>query len=80
MQSLVSSGATLPTTSLAEELSTLRVSDLLCCARLDCRYIAAFWWCKVDCLIKVAIEESRFDIDLIAFKVEMVDKREEYPD
>jgi len=35
---------------------------------------------KVDCLIKVAIEESRFDIDLIAFKVEMVDKREEYPD
>jgi len=76
MQSLVSSGPTLPTTSLAEELSTLRVSELLCCARLDCRYIAAFWWCIV---IKVAIEESRFDIDLIAFKVE-IDKREEYPD
>ncbi len=35
MHRFVTSGPTLTTTSLAVEVSTLRLSDLSCCARLD---------------------------------------------
>ena len=42
--------------------------------------IATFRWREVDCFLKIAIEESRFDVDLVAFQIEVIDQRDEDPD
>jgi hypothetical protein len=34
-------------------------------------------WREVDCFLKIAIEESRFDVDLVAFQIEVIDQRGE---
>jgi hypothetical protein len=39
--------------------------------------VASFRWRQVDGLLKITVEESRFDIDLAAFQIEVVDQREE---
>jgi hypothetical protein len=31
--------------------------------------IATFRWREVDCFLKTAIEESRFELDLVAFQI-----------
>jgi hypothetical protein len=45
-----------------------------------CWNIATFSWREVDCFLKIAIEESRFDVDLVAFQIEVIDQRDEDPD
>jgi hypothetical protein len=47
---------------------------------LVCWNIATFRWGEVDCFLKIAIEESRFDVDLVAFQIEVIDQRDEDPD
>jgi hypothetical protein len=42
--------------------------------------IATFRWREVDCFLKTAIEESRFEVDLVAFQIEVTDQRDEDPD
>jgi hypothetical protein len=47
---------------------------------LVCSNIATFRWREVDCFLKIAIEENRFDVDLIEFQIEVIDQRDEDPD
>jgi hypothetical protein len=47
---------------------------------LVCWNIATFMWREVDCFNKIAIEESRFDVELVAFQIEVIDQRDEDPD
>jgi hypothetical protein len=44
------------------------------------RDVAALWWRQVDCLFEITVEEGRFDVDLVAFKIQVVDQREEDSD
>ena len=39
--------------------------------------VASFRWGQVDCLLEITVEEGRFDVDLVAFKIQVVDQREE---
>jgi hypothetical protein len=47
---------------------------------LVCWNIATFMWREVDCFNKIAIEESRIDVELVAFQIEVIDQRDEDPD
>jgi hypothetical protein len=47
---------------------------------LVCWNIATFMWREVDCFNKIAIEECRFDVELVAFQIEVIDQRDEDPD
>ena len=42
--------------------------------------VASFRWRQVDCLLEITVEESRFDVDLVAFEIQVVDQREEDSD
>jgi hypothetical protein len=44
------------------------------------RVIASFLWRQIDGLLKIAVEECRFDVNLVAFKVKVVDQGEEDSD
>jgi hypothetical protein len=42
--------------------------------------VASFRWGQVDCLLEITVEEGRFDVDLVAFEIEVIDQREKYSD
>ena len=42
--------------------------------------VTAFGWREVDCLFEITVEEGRFVVDLVAFKIQVVDQREEDSD
>jgi hypothetical protein len=44
------------------------------------RNVASFRRRQVDCLFEITVEESRFDVDLVAFEIQVVDQREENSD
>jgi hypothetical protein len=44
------------------------------------RDVTSFRWGQVDSLLGVTIEEGRFDVDLVAFEIEVVYQREKDSD
>jgi hypothetical protein len=42
--------------------------------------VTSFRWGQVYCLLKITVKEGRFDVDLVAFEVEVVDQGEKDSD
>jgi hypothetical protein len=42
--------------------------------------VASFRWRQIDGLLEITVEEGRFDVNLVAFEVEVIDQREKDSD